>query len=128
MVLSSDLTIRKVAKIVMQEPGEVEEDFAQMDTASIITRFLTSRDPKPPCIPKEVGFRGIPDNPNLPSWLSEKDINYYAGKFNQTGFTGGLNYYRCLDLYVYLFFLLTFIQIYVKQLYDIKILVHSHCN
>ncbi|KAJ6940933.1 epoxide hydrolase A-like [Populus alba x Populus x berolinensis] len=81
-----------------QEPGEVEEDFAQMDTASIITRFLTSRDPKPPCIPKEVGFRGIPENPNLPSWLSEKDINYYAGKFNQTGFTGGLNYYRCLDL------------------------------
>ncbi|CAK7348334.1 unnamed protein product [Dovyalis caffra] len=85
-------------RIKALEPGEVEEDFAQMDTARIIRRFLTSRNPKPPCVPKEVGFRGLPDNPNLPSWLSEKDINYYADKFNQTGFTGGLNYYRCLDL------------------------------
>lgn len=31
-------------------------------------------------------------------WLSEEDINYYATKFNQSGFTGGLNYYRALHL------------------------------
>ena len=98
----------------MQEPGQAEEDFAQMDTARIIRKFLTSRNPKPPCIPKELGFRGLPDNPNLPSWLSENDINYYAGKFNQTGFTGGLNYYRCLDLYVYSNLLLASIQVDVK--------------
>ncbi|KAG5231724.1 epoxide hydrolase family protein [Salix suchowensis] len=53
-----------------QEPGQAEEDFAQMDTARIIRKFLTSRNPKPPCIPKEVGFRGLPDSPNLPSWLN----------------------------------------------------------
>ncbi|XVF22180.1 hypothetical protein REPUB_Repub12eG0151600 [Reevesia pubescens] len=81
-----------------QEPGEIEEDFAQMDTAKIIKRFLTSRNSKPPCIPKEIGFRGLPDPPPLPSWLSEEDINYIASKFNEKGFTGGLNYYRALNL------------------------------
>ncbi|KAM7277284.1 hypothetical protein ACFE04_019150 [Oxalis oulophora] len=81
-----------------QEPGEIEEDFAQMDTAKLITKFLTSRNPKPPCIPKEVGFKGLPDPPSLPSWLSEEDIDYYAKKFNQKGFTGGLNYYRAMNL------------------------------
>jgi len=35
---------------------------------------------------------------SLPSWLSEEDINYYASKFNQKGFTGGLNYYRASNL------------------------------
>ncbi|XP_020101932.1 uncharacterized protein LOC109719578 isoform X2 [Ananas comosus] len=34
----------------------------------------------------------------LPSWLSEEDLDYYASKFEKTGFTGGINYYRCLDL------------------------------
>ncbi|GAV66975.1 Abhydrolase_6 domain-containing protein, partial [Cephalotus follicularis] len=82
----------------LQNPGEAEEDFAQIDTAKLIKRFLTSRNPRPPCIPKEVGFRGLPDPPSLPSWLSEEDINYFASKFNQKGFTGGLNYYRALDL------------------------------
>ena len=33
----------------------------------------------------------------LPSWLSEEDIQYYATKFNKTGFSGGMNYYRNLD-------------------------------
>ncbi|KAK3194140.1 hypothetical protein Dsin_025450 [Dipteronia sinensis] len=54
--------------------------------------------PKAPCIPKKPGFTGLPDPSTLPSWLSEEDINYYAAKFTQKGFTGGLNYYRCMNL------------------------------
>ncbi|KAJ8898617.1 hypothetical protein K2173_004230 [Erythroxylum novogranatense] len=76
-----------------QEPGEIEEDFAQIETVAIFRRFFTSRNPNPPCIPKEIGFRGLPDNPNLPSWLSDVDIKYYARKYDHKGFTGGLNYY-----------------------------------
>ncbi|CAL5393320.1 unnamed protein product [Camellia sinensis] len=34
----------------------------------------------------------------LPSWLSEEDVDYYAGKFEKHGFTGGVNYYRAFDL------------------------------
>ncbi|KAK4849267.1 hypothetical protein QYF36_023032 [Acer negundo] len=71
---------------------------AQIDTAKLVKRFLSSRSPKPPCIPKETGYRDLPDPPALPSWLSEEDVNYYAAKFSQKGFTGGLNYYRYLNL------------------------------
>ncbi|KAK7838949.1 epoxide hydrolase a, partial [Quercus suber] len=67
-------------------------------TARIIKRFLTSRSPHPPCIPKE-GFRTSP-NTTLPAWLCEEDVNYSVSKFDNRGFTGGLNYYRALDLYV----------------------------
>ncbi|XP_002523108.3 epoxide hydrolase A [Ricinus communis] len=80
-----------------QEPGGAEEDFAQVDTAKLIRSVFTSRDPNPPIVPKEIGFRSLPDPPSLPSWLSEEDVNYYADKFNKKGFTGGLNYYRNID-------------------------------
>ncbi|KAJ7972984.1 Epoxide hydrolase 2 [Quillaja saponaria] len=82
-----------------QKPGEIEEEFARAGTARIIKSFLASRNPHPPCVPKSVGFGGPPGTPiNLPSWLSEEDVNYYASKFDQKGFTGGLNYYRALDI------------------------------
>ncbi|TXG63395.1 hypothetical protein EZV62_010389 [Acer yangbiense] len=82
-----------------QEPGEVEEEFAQIDTAKLMKKLLTMfNTPKAPCIPKNTGFKGIPDPPALPSWLSEEDVNYYAVKFNQKGFIGGLNYYRWFNL------------------------------
>ena len=83
----------------MQQPGEAEEEFARVDTALVIKKFLTSRNPRLLRVPKEVGFGGNPNaNITLPSWLTEEDINYYATKFNRTGFTGGLNYYRAMDL------------------------------
>ncbi|XP_057439259.1 uncharacterized protein LOC130731090 [Lotus japonicus] len=82
-----------------QNPGEVEEEFARAGTARIIKTFLTSRDPRAPSAPKEIGFAGLPNTSiTLPSWLSEEDVNYYASKFEQKGFTGGLNYYRAIDL------------------------------
>lgn len=85
----------------MQAVGEVEEEFGKVETAALIKGFLTSRDPRPPCIPKEIGFDkmlALVAAAELPSWLTQEDINYYATKFSNTGFTGGLNYYRALDL------------------------------
>ncbi|XP_027353259.1 uncharacterized protein LOC113863760 isoform X2 [Abrus precatorius] len=82
-----------------QQPGEAEEEFARAGTARIMKTFLCSRDPRPPSVPKEIGFGGSSKlNTALPSWLSEEDVNYYATKFDQKGFTGGLNYYRAMDL------------------------------
>ncbi|KAL1825838.1 hypothetical protein DCAR_0314029 [Daucus carota subsp. sativus] len=81
-----------------QEPGVAEEDFARVDPALIIKKFLVGRNPGLFRIHKD----GLGRNPGkqiiLPSWLSEEDVNYYASKFKQTGFTGGLNYYRAMDL------------------------------
>lgn len=83
----------------MQEPGEIEDEFARVDTARLIKKFLLSRNPAPLRVPKEKGFGGSPDKPIImPSWLSEEDVEYYANKFNQKGFTGGLNSYRVMDL------------------------------
>ncbi|KAK3407443.1 hypothetical protein EUGRSUZ_K03496 [Eucalyptus grandis] len=82
-----------------QEPGEAEEDFARADITKLMKLFLTCRSPKPPCIPKEIGCSGLASSRDkLPPWLSEEDINFYASKFSQKGFTGGLNYYRAMNL------------------------------
>lgn len=82
-----------------QEPGEIEAEFAQLGTATVLKEFLTYRNPGPLFLPKGKGFGHPPGAPIvLPSWLSEEDINYYASKFEKTGFTGGVNYYRDLDL------------------------------
>ncbi|CAN1814594.1 Epoxide hydrolase A [Linum perenne] len=81
-----------------QEPGEAEEDFGGVETGKLMAKILTSRNPNPPCLPKEIGWRGIPDIQSLPKWLTEEDIKYYASKFDNTSFTGALNYYRAIDL------------------------------
>ncbi|KAI6674599.1 hypothetical protein NL676_002505 [Syzygium grande] len=86
-----------------QKPGEMEEDFAKVDTAKLMKLILTSRDPGPHRMPKDKGFSELTKQfeqhqIELPSWLTEDDINYFAAEFSRTGFTGALNYYRCLDL------------------------------
>ncbi|GAA0184996.1 hydrolase [Lithospermum erythrorhizon] len=82
-----------------QEPGEVEGVFASAETANIMRRFLSNHDPAPLIFPKEIPLPAILQAPaELPSWLTEEDVNYYATKFDKSGFTGGLNYYRALDL------------------------------
>ncbi len=37
----------------------------------------------------------LPDT--LPSWLTDEDIDFYAGEFERTGFRGALNRYRNID-------------------------------
>ncbi|HEX9259933.1 MAG TPA: alpha/beta hydrolase [Acidimicrobiales bacterium] len=34
----------------------------------------------------------------LPPWLTQDDIDFYAGEFARTGFRGPLSWYRCTDL------------------------------
>lgn len=34
----------------------------------------------------------------LPTWLTVADIDFYVQEFTRTGFAGGLNWYRALDL------------------------------
>lgn len=83
-----------------QEPGVAEAEFSRIDTKLLIKKFLVYRKPKALIVPKEKGFGGSPHTSiDLPSWLSEEDVAYYATNFDRTGFTGGLNYYRCMNLY-----------------------------
>ncbi|XP_077218517.1 epoxide hydrolase 1-like [Tasmannia lanceolata] len=81
-----------------QEPGVAEAEFACVNTAKLLSTFLTYRNPGPFVMPKG-SLEDLDDKQvTLPSWLSEEDISYYASKFEKTGFTGGINYYRALDL------------------------------
>jgi pimeloyl-ACP methyl ester carboxylesterase len=49
-------------------------------------------------VPRGGGFLSrMPSPAALPAWLSEADIDFYAGEFARTGFRGGLNWYRNID-------------------------------
>src|SRR6267378_3992778 len=49
-------------------------------------------------VPRGGGMLRGPEAPaTLPAWLSEHDLDFYAGEFKRSGFRGGLNYYRNLD-------------------------------
>lgn len=39
----------------------------------------------------------LPKFDDLPSWLSQAELDHYAAEFARTGFTGGLNWYRNTD-------------------------------
>jgi pimeloyl-ACP methyl ester carboxylesterase len=84
----------------MQIPGDIEAAFKRIGTKTVMTRFLTFRDPSPIYLPKGKEFGDSPDAPiTLPSWLSEEDIDYFTSKFEKSGFTGGVNYYRAVNLH-----------------------------
>jgi pimeloyl-ACP methyl ester carboxylesterase len=42
-------------------------------------------------------LEGMVDPEELPGWITEADIDYYAKEFQRTGFRGGLNRYRNMD-------------------------------
>ena len=48
-------------------------------------------------VPRGGGFSPHARPEALPAWLSEADIDFYAGEFARTGFRGGLNWYRNID-------------------------------
>lgn len=83
-----------------QEPGKAEAEMEKIGIERIIKNVLTSRRPGPPILPKAGTVPNIPDAATtpLPSWLTQEDIAYYASKFNKSGFTGPLNYYRNMNM------------------------------
>ncbi|XP_076939130.1 epoxide hydrolase 2-like [Bidens hawaiensis] len=85
--------------IRFQEPGEIEGEFAEWGTERVLNDFFNYRTPGPLLLPKGIGFGTSRDDAlTLPSWLSKEDLAYYTSKFEKTGFTGGLNYYRAINL------------------------------
>ncbi|PKA50970.1 hypothetical protein AXF42_Ash007626 [Apostasia shenzhenica] len=80
-----------------REPGVMEAEFTRLGIELVLKKSLTYRVPGPLYIPKE-GWGSPCDTVELPAWLCEEDIKYYTSKYEKSGFTGPLNYYRCLDL------------------------------
>jgi pimeloyl-ACP methyl ester carboxylesterase len=43
-------------------------------------------------------LEGLPDTDKLPAWLTPADLDVYVAEFERTGFSGGLAWYRAMDL------------------------------
>ena len=84
--------------MVMQEVGEIEAEISEVGVERVVRRILTYRTPRPLILPKDKSFWGPKDETiPLPSWLTEEDVAYYVSKFEEKGYTGGVNYYRNFD-------------------------------
>jgi pimeloyl-ACP methyl ester carboxylesterase len=88
------------------QPGVADAELGRNVTTSM-RRFLYSASgnaPRPaeasqPVIPPGAGMLDILAEPDtLPSWLTQADLDFYVAEFERTGFTGGLNWYRAIDL------------------------------
>jgi pimeloyl-ACP methyl ester carboxylesterase len=96
-------------QLYFQEPGVAEAEF-ERDPRLTIRKLLYSAsgdvprpaDPKALAgagmVPRKGGFLTRMISPEkLPTWLTEADLDFYAGEFRRSGFRGGLNWYRNID-------------------------------
>ena len=42
-------------------------------------------------------MESVPTPEKQPPWITDFDIQYYTEDKEKSGWTGGLNYYRCMD-------------------------------
>jgi pimeloyl-ACP methyl ester carboxylesterase len=82
-----------------QTPGVAEAEF-ERDVALTVRKVLGRgiSDPASLFVEEGKGFlHPIPSDRRLPNWLTETDVAYFAEVYKETGFRGGLNWYRNLD-------------------------------
>lgn len=84
-------------------PGHVAERDAETDLRSWLTSVLYSASADSPlpsnmCMPRSGIGSQLPLPDKLPSWLREEDLEFYVAELERSGLTGGLNYYRNIDL------------------------------
>jgi pimeloyl-ACP methyl ester carboxylesterase len=98
-------------QLYFQTPGVAETEF-ERDPRDTIRRMLfwgsgDSGRPAVPIgggggdigmVPRNGGFLTGSDAPaTLPAWITEADVDFYAGELKRSGFRGGLNWYRNID-------------------------------
>jgi epoxide hydrolase A/B len=97
-------------QLYFQTPGRAEAEFERDPKRTIALTMigvsgatptpgaLTPTSPGPGMVPTVGGWLGdrpMPDK--FPEWLTEADVDFYAGEFKRAGFRGGLNWYRNID-------------------------------
>ena len=89
-----------------QAPGVADAELAR-DVRTTMRRILYGAsgdaphgsEAAQPVAPEGEGFLDLmPDPETLPDWLTEADLDVFVAEFERTGFTGGLNWYRAIDL------------------------------
>jgi len=95
-------------QLYFQEPGVAEAELERDVRATMRTVAWAASGDGPRggasnpagigMVAKGGGFLSAMGKPTaLPPWLTEADIDFYAGEFARTGFRGGLNWYRNID-------------------------------
>jgi pimeloyl-ACP methyl ester carboxylesterase len=92
-------------QLYFQEPGVAERECESDVRATIMKTLVSVSGNAEPgdasnvaMVPKTGGWiTGRPTPTNLPSWLTQKDVDFYAEEFTRAGFRGGLNWYRNID-------------------------------
>ncbi|WP_408587587.1 alpha/beta fold hydrolase [Novosphingobium sp.] len=90
-------------QLYFQEPGVAEAEF-EKDIRTALRKFLvmaggeTDLASLPPKTEHDDMLSNLPDPAVLPGWLSEADLDFYAGEFARSGMRGPINYYRNHDL------------------------------
>ena len=89
-----------------QKSGVAETEF-EKDVKASIRRFLYAFSGEaPPGITEYLFMRkpagrevleGMPEPKQLPAWLTDADLEYYAKEYGRRGFRGALNMYRNMD-------------------------------
>jgi pimeloyl-ACP methyl ester carboxylesterase len=86
--------------LYFQEPGVAEKEF-DADPRGILSRLYLSPDSprEAPTVtdPHRSAGGWIPRlgaPKSLPAWLAKSDLDYYVNEFRESGFRGGINYYR----------------------------------
>ncbi|MFJ9119030.1 alpha/beta fold hydrolase [Streptomyces sp. NPDC102394] len=89
-----------------QEPGRAEAEI-EPDVRGWLAGFYAALsadtlpaqgEPDPHFVTRDGGrLRDRFPTGDLPAWLSEDDLDVYAGEFERTGFAGALNRYRAMD-------------------------------
>ncbi len=89
-----------------QQPGRAEAELEQDVRRWLLGFYFTASGDAPPpargetmsTIPhghQMIERLHVPET--MPSWLTGDDLDFYAGEFERTGFSGGLNRYRNVD-------------------------------
>ncbi|XP_010275536.1 PREDICTED: bifunctional epoxide hydrolase 2 [Nelumbo nucifera] len=81
-----------------QEPGRAEKAFARYDYLTVMKKFMLISKTEPLVAPPRMEIIDYLQTPPLPLWISEEELQFYADKFQDSGFTGPLNYYRAMNL------------------------------
>src|ERR1700704_1066042 len=94
-------------QLYFQEAGIAEAELERDPRLSVFTMLYGGSGDAPRgsdagtgvgMVPRDGGFlRGGRVPETLPAWLSEADVDFYAGEFKRSGFRGALNYYRNID-------------------------------
>ncbi|XP_050292271.1 uncharacterized protein LOC126733128 [Quercus robur] len=82
-----------------QEPGRAEKAFARYDYLTVMKKFLLLTKTDYLVAPPGMEIIDYLETPSvLPKWITEEELQVYADKFQESGFTGPLNYYRAMNL------------------------------